>query len=638
MSRGPFPGPWRNSNGPALAGIMDLCRRRGIQWIVIRKANQVGGSEIFRNVLAYYAHVDPCPALIVLPNENDGKKIFSKNLLPLFTREVEVLKGLDTGQKRDKKLNQITLNNGFELTLGYSGSASSLASDPYRIVILDEVDKYEAFSGAEGSPVDLARVRTKKFGDRALIILISTPTSPAGTIEVEFEASPIKLYCFVPCPHCGTFQQLTFGQLRWEKFKDLPDAASRAERIKRRRAAWVECASAHCKKKIEEHHKREILPRAYWGTKDGAWKLHPDGREEGQKPEGSRVGVHYPAFYDLSYRFSDIAAEFVAADGRLDKLVTFHNSTLGEAFHDSVKSITIDVLAAKCRPDEEKGYIPPKARTVPAWASRLLMLVDTQLDYFYYVIRAWGPNLRSQRVDHGQVTSFEQLEDLQYLASWPYEGNQFPALRVHLCGIDSGGGLDRDYADATRTDQVYQWCLRDNLRRIPLKGSSGLLEYPHFRKKEVDYVPRNQKRSPYKVGLHFIDPVYWRDLLAGYIGAKIPVLDPETGEIQRELEQWMLNDADDPDYNRHLSVMEKIRIRSGRKHVERWRPKSSGARHDYHDLESYQLALAHGPGRCFALPSPEQFAKQAQEERQTASRGPGGVRAPDGRSFFATKR
>lgn len=643
------PGPWRNENAPPLAVVMDLCVRRTIRELWIKKAGQVGVSEAFRNVIAYWAVNEPDPLLLVLPNEKDGRKIVRKRIIPLF-EDTECLAALATGSTRDKKLTAITLSNGFDLQLGWSGSPSSLASDPIRRTGLDEVDKFEQFSGAEASPVDLARVRLKTYVEleQSILVAISTPTTSAGAISVGFEDCPIKLHFFAPCPHCGRFQRLVFDRLGWEKFKDLPDAKSRAARIKARKAAWYECAA--CSGRIVEAHKRAMLCAGYFGTEDGSWKLYCDGREEGKQPEGDKVGLHYGGLIDLSTSFTAIAAEFVEADGRPEKLMSLYNSTLGEEYRDRVIARTVGTFAAKCRPDPEKGFVPAKAKVVPLWASRLLMAVDTQQDYFWFVIRAFGHQFRSQRIHHGRASSFDELEELLYRGHFPYEGDKYPPLTCFLSGIDSGGGLDRDRGSATRTDQVYQWCLKDPLKRLPLKGASKPFD-EHIRWRDVEYQDPHQKRDPYRVRLHFIDPLYWRDLKSSYIAGVIPQVDPATGEVTGDVEQWALNDYDDDEYNRHLSNVTKVKLREGSKIVERWTTKTVGAHKDYDDCETYLLALAHGPAACFALPTAEQLARQRQAARDALnpSQNPapaaapgiiapaGGVRMPDGRPFLSRR-
>ena len=58
---------------------------------------------------------------------------------------------------------------------------------------MDEVDRYEASAGSEGSPVSLAIARTKTFSNRK-IFLCSTPTIKGlSAIEAAFEESDKKI-------------------------------------------------------------------------------------------------------------------------------------------------------------------------------------------------------------------------------------------------------------------------------------------------------------------------------------------------------------------------------------------------------------------------------------------------------------
>ena len=136
--------------------------------------------------------------------------------------------------------------------------------------------------------------------------------------------------------------------------------------------------------------------------------------------------------------------------------------------------------------------------------------------------------------------------------------------------------------------------------------------------------------------LHFLDPIYWRDLLSSYVRGKLQAANRATGEVFA-VDQWLLNDVNDEEYNRHLSAVHTVRLKSGRTFVEKYATKTSGARHDYHDLEAYQLALAHGPGRVFAMPTPEHLAR-ASAPPPPGTGNAGGIRMPDGRSFFANRR
>jgi hypothetical protein len=269
------------------------------------------------------------------------------------------------------------------------------------------------------------------------------------------------------------------------------------------------------------------------------------------------------------------------------------------------------------------------------------MTIDTQKSYFWFAIRAWGHGLRSQRVHHGRAASFEELEDLYYRAYWSYEDDAFSPIKCFgqaPLAIDSGGGMDRSESESSITAKVYEWCLKDPTWRYPIKGASKSFDQ-HIRFTDVTYQPPGAGKTPLNVRLHLVDPIYWRDLLSGYVAGRVQDVDPATGEVTGERYQWLLNDRNDDEYNRHLAEVHKVRVKKGRAFVERYQPKTAGARHDFHDVETYQIAWAHGPANCSALPSPKQL-EQMRKAAQQAAEAPrsSGTRMPDGRPFLVTQR
>jgi phage terminase large subunit GpA-like protein len=640
------PGQWSNDKAPPLAVVMNLCGRRTIRELWIMKAVQVGVSEAIRNFLGKCAATEPDPFMLVLPDAHKGKEVFRTRIIPLF-EDTPCLADLLTGRTADKKHTAISLVNGFDLSLAWAGSPNSLASDPKRWVWADETDKFSS-SSVEASSVALLRqrVHTYEQSKRSLCIFTSTPTIDGMPVAHGFDSCPVKLYFHGHCPFCGFAQPITFDSIEWEKFPELPTAAERAGRIRARGAAWLKCQSPTCGQRIYEQHKLAMLKGGYFGLLDGSWKVfvdpaggaHKNGEEGEQPPEQEKVALHYPAEIDLEETWAGMAAMFVEADGRPAELQEFTNQKRGLPWAHRIAASRFDVYAAKCRPDPSTGFVPPPAKIVPLWASKLVMTVDSQKDYFWFVIRAWGQGFRSRRIHHGRAGSFKELEQLYYDAWWSYEGDKYPAIRCFgsaPLGIDSGGGIaggSSESLDATRTDEIYQWCRKDPVWRRPLKGDSKPFD-KHIRDSDVTYQDPGRKRDPYDVSLWLLDPVFFRDLLAGMVTAKQQVIDAGTGEAIGEVDQWELNDVADDEYCRHLSAVQKTKRRVGRGHVEQWGPKPGAGRHDYHDLESYQIAWAHGPANCFALPDEAQLA--AMHEMRRAGPAPtAGMKTPDGRSWL----
>lgn len=655
------PGPWRNANQPILAPLMDLAVRRSVRELWIRKCAQLGGSEVVRNVVAFLAEQRPCGAIWVLPNKLDGQKQVKKYLHPLFLEEVAALSRLvyrtDDGAPERKwfNLSNLHLANGFDLQLAWGGSAASMASEPRKLAILDEVDKFEQFTGTEASAPDLVRQRLHTFGSTSTLIGVSTPTTADGIVTKEQEACSIQLRFHVPCPHCRTPHELLWDNVRYHNFKDRRDDegrplshAQRADLIVSEGAAWMVCP--HCAQTFDDQRRRRAIRDGYWGTRDGAWRLYVDGREEGQQPSGSKVGVVISRLLDLMTDLAEVAAQWVLAADDLSKKIDFFNGWLGEPYRDRTAGATLNTFRRKCvasiawePPEPEANFTPGPARRLQPWASRLVMTADTQKDGWYWVVRGYGYGLRSHRVDHGKVATLEELEAV-FRRTYAYIDGLLPPRKAEWLGIDSGGGVDGDdESEANRTEQVIQFCRRDPVRRLALKGASKPLTMPLMDTPQ-EYRPPGEKRPSIKYRLGFVNSGHLRDLLASYIVQRVLDVDEETGEESGEVDQWQLNDVDDPEYNRQMSNVQRVKIRGKAGKVEdRWVRKTDGARKDYHDCEVYNLALALGPAGCDALPTRRQMVaelrrRQENEARREGRRSGSGFRNHDGREFLANHR
>ncbi len=573
------PGKWRNSHAPYLAGLMDLCVRRDVEELTIVKAAQVGVSEAIRNVIGYYAHQEPDPVLLVLPDEQSGRKIVAQRIIPLL-RDTACLREQFTPASRDIQLRHLALANGFTLRLGWSGSPATLAADPCRIVINDEVDKFQPWSGRESDPISLGYARTQTYEGRRLIVNISTPTTADGLIWRRYENATVQLRYHVPCPHCGQYQVLAFSNIRWKKFS-LPDANRQAAAIEREKAAWYECA--HCRAAILETQRPAMIRLGRWLSAEQ--QLRPDGSVEGEPPAGGRVGVHIWAAYCLWIPLYRIAAEFIRCKDDPLSLMAFTNSWLGEPFHQQITHATVSVFEGKSQNAAEA-----QACVLPDWTRVLIATADTQKDHFYYVIRAWGYGYRSQRIDHGIVTTFDELRERTLATRFPWRAAGRTALAARILGIDSGGGTPSPTGN--RTHEVYRFALTDPARIKALKGDSRPRDLPlHTRR--VTYQPPDRRDAPFPVFLTLLDTTHYKDRLAHAIGATIAVVDPRTGEVLGDAEQWALNGTNDSDYNRQMTAEHKVLVRKGGgRQVEEWQPISAGAANHYWDCEYMQFAMA----------------------------------------------
>ena len=158
-------GAWHTSRVPFQKGIMDVFNDPKIEQVVFAKSAQVGATEILLNIIGYYIDQDPAPMLIMQPTLQMAQA-FSKDRLATMLRDSPQLK-YAVGEPRKKDSENTVLHKKFKgghATIVGSNSAAGLASRPVRMLLCDEVDRYEASAGNEGDPVNLALKRTLHSG------------------------------------------------------------------------------------------------------------------------------------------------------------------------------------------------------------------------------------------------------------------------------------------------------------------------------------------------------------------------------------------------------------------------------------------------------------------------------------------
>lgn len=110
---------------------------------------------------------------------------------------------------------------------------------------------------------------------------------------------------------------------------------------------------------------------------------------------------------------------------------------------------------------------------VPEWGKIITAGVDVQRDCLYYTIRAWGVNMVSQNITHGQVATWPDLAAVMNRIYQRADGRQ---MRVSCCYIDCG----------YNTPEVYEFCAIYSDWARPVKGSSNAMTQPVAAKKIED--------------------------------------------------------------------------------------------------------------------------------------------------------
>jgi phage terminase large subunit GpA-like protein len=360
-------GRYRTSRTPYMRAIMDaLSPSHPARRVVFMKGAQVGATEAGNNWIGYCIHQAPGPFLAVQPTTDLAKRLSQQRIEPLVEECPELRALILPARSRDSG-NTVLAKRfaGGQLVLTGANSAVGLRSMPARWLFLDEVDAYEGDVEGEGDPVALAEARTRTFGHRAKVFLVSTPTIKGlSRIEREYQASDQRRY-FVPCPSCGHTQWLKFERLRWDKGK--PETA--------------EYVCEACERGVSEHHKTALLAAGDWRPTAKAVNPHV-------------IGFHISGLYSpvgwLSW--ATIAREWEAAQGNDAALKAAKNTLLGETWQERGEAPDWQRLYER-REDWRIGTVPSHALFLTAGA-------DVQRDRIEVDIWAWGRGLESWLVDH----------------------------------------------------------------------------------------------------------------------------------------------------------------------------------------------------------------------------------------------
>jgi phage terminase large subunit GpA-like protein len=196
---------------------MDAFTDPAVDQVVMMLASQVGKTEALNNLIGFHVDLEPCPILVIQPTLEMAQTWSKDRLVPML-RDTPSLKGrVKDPWTRDA--NNTTLHKVFaggHLTVVGANSAAGLASRPIRVVLCDEVDRYEPSATGEGDPIELAVKRASTFWNRKVGLASSPKIKGESRIEAAYLASDQRRF-FVPCPFCGARQTLRWKQVVWPK-------------------------------------------------------------------------------------------------------------------------------------------------------------------------------------------------------------------------------------------------------------------------------------------------------------------------------------------------------------------------------------------------------------------------------------
>lgn len=337
--------------------------------VVIMSSAQVGKTELLLNLIGFHVSEDPAPILVVQPSL-EMAEAFSKDRVAPMVRDTPALASRIAPVKTRDSGNTILHKSfpGGHLTIVGANSPSGLASRPIRIVLADEVDRYEDSAGTEGDPVNLAVKRTTTFWNRK-IVLVSTPgIKGVSRIERAFEGSDKRRF-FVPCPDCGHEQHLRWAQVKWSKAEN--------DGTKRHRPETAHYACEDC--------------GSLWSDVQ-RWSAVRKGRWVAEGEFTGVAGFHLNELYSPWRRLAETVTDFLAAKDAPELLKTWTNTALGETWEEEAERVDAASLITRGEAYDDE--------TVPVEVRLITAGVDVQGDRLEASRWGWGEGDESWLIEH----------------------------------------------------------------------------------------------------------------------------------------------------------------------------------------------------------------------------------------------
>lgn len=266
------PGPYRSSFAPHTRFIQEQFSRPEIRQITIKKNSQGAYTEAVLNCIRYCVANEPRNVLYVIDSASEARRISRIRLLPTL-RSCGATDSEFTEDAGDDTTMTIVLRDMFIMFAG-GGSIGAVANKPIELGVVDEADKIPRITGGHGHVVHEMKARFKTVPSMKLFVL-SAPNEEEDVTTQEYKNGTQHKY-FLPCPHCGHFQEMVQERLTFEHCKNAGGEHDKARVINEthylcERAGTPECPDG----RIYDHHKPAMTERGQWrATNDNAEPGH----------------------------------------------------------------------------------------------------------------------------------------------------------------------------------------------------------------------------------------------------------------------------------------------------------------------------------------------------------------------------
>lgn len=382
------PGDYDLISNPYWEKVIDFAGSNRCNRITILKSTQVGGTVTSQGVMLALAVIDPAPAMVVFPTQDEA--IIQRNRLygnamasrHKFSRLVPPHRLWNT---RSIELGATNIN------IAFAGSPQRLRGKPCKRVFLNECDVYE-YDGDAGNPHKAATERTKQFFDHT-IIEESTPIGEDSYIFASWEKSQ-KNRWHVKCPCCNAWQELRFftnqeglGGISGYTDKD----GNLLEPNEAEKRAYYRCIKG-CE--IGQQYKNSMVAGGKWVAE--GQEISEDGTVSGEPYRDDRhIGFHIWTIMQSKQSIGGIAAAFVNHKND-NRVLDFFQNWLGLRFRVRKSLPAWDIVGKKFKSEFQLGQVPSDC-----WF--LTSGCDVQDELVYWIVVGWAPGRTPHVVDFGEI-------------------------------------------------------------------------------------------------------------------------------------------------------------------------------------------------------------------------------------------
>lgn len=483
-------GRWKTSTVEVARGPMLAVTEPGVHTVTVMCCTQLMKTALIENVFGYFAHLDPCPMLLVQPKEDAAEQFSKERITPLVKATPALREIVGTGKTRsaEETLLYKSFPGGFLALVG-AGSPDNLARRPVRVTLFDEIDKYPVTR--EGDPIALGEERLATFGTNWLSVRACSPTVEDESRIAASYAESDQRRASVACPHCGHRQFLDFfGHCEWEKDEN-GDHQPKTARLycESCGTGWSEGERLRALQTIRWHQTRPFtccgsrnVPLDFY---ERAWRAAPETAVGAVWDwwSGDRWSVYrakcptcgkWPvdnehAGFQASKLYSPwdrdrpdrIAAKWLSAKDEEDRKQAWWNTQLGLPYRLRI--------AKEIRPDALMERREVWEADIPDGVALLTAGIDTQGDRLEVEIVGWGRDEESWSIGYEVLEGdpegpelWRRLDEL-LLREWRRPDGRVFTIRA-AC-IDSGGH---------HTQRVYQFAKARLGRKVwAVKGESA---------------------------------------------------------------------------------------------------------------------------------------------------------------------